>query len=73
MGEPDNPDDYVAIQVGEFARRYGTVYVPWEMWQSLRPTSQEFVFYIEDSGRFQLEFDVPIARLKGLPRAQRRP
>lgn len=66
MGKPDNPDDYLAIQVGEFARRYGTVYVPWEMWNSLRRASQEFVFYIEDSGRFRLEFDVPIRYLKGL-------
>jgi len=66
VGRPDNPDDYLAIEVGEFARRYGTIYVPWEMWNSLRPASQEFVFYIEDYGRFRLEFDVPIRYLKGL-------
>ena len=60
MGKPDNPDDYVAIQVGEFARRYGTVYVPWEMWKKLRPASREISFYIEGQGRFRLEFDVPI-------------
>jgi hypothetical protein len=59
---PEKPDDYVAIQVGEWARRYGTVYVPREMWDSLRRTSQEFVFYIPDHGRFRLEFDVPIGR-----------
>lgn len=64
MGKPDNPDDYLAIQVGEFARRYGTIYVPWEMWKSLRSASQEFNFYIEDCGRFRLEFDVPIRYLK---------
>ncbi len=64
MGKPDNPEDYLAIEVGEWARRYGTLYVPWEMWERLRPASQEFVFYIEDYGRFLLEFDVPIGRLK---------
>lgn len=64
MGKPENPEDYLAIQVGEWARRYGTIYVPWEMWESLRPSSQEFIFYIQDSGRFRLEFDVPIGRLK---------
>ncbi|RPI56197.1 MAG: hypothetical protein EHM56_04645 [Chloroflexi bacterium] len=64
MGRPDDPEAYLAIEIGEFARRHGTVYVPWEMWNSLRPASQEFVFYIENQGRFRLEFDVPIRRLK---------
>ena len=64
MGKPDNPDDFVAIQVGEWARRYGTIYVPREMWERLRPVSQDLVFYIQDYGRFRLEFDVPIGRLK---------
>lgn len=65
MGKPDNPENYLAIQVGEFARRYGTVYVPWEVWNKLRPASQEFSFYIKDCGRFRLEFDVPIRYLEG--------
>jgi len=60
VGKPENPDDYLAIQVGEWARRYGTVYVPWEMWNSLRPACQQFTFYIEGHGRFRLEFDHPI-------------
>jgi hypothetical protein len=64
VGKPDNPDDYVAIQVGEWARRYGTIYIPREMWKSLRRSSQEFTFYIQDHGRFRLEFDMPIGRLK---------
>jgi hypothetical protein len=64
MGKPENLDDYVPIQVGEWARRYGTVYVPREMWGRLRPASWEFNFYIEDRGRFRLEFDRPIGRLK---------
>jgi len=63
VGKPENPDGYLAIQVGEWARRYGTIYVPWEMWKSLRPTSQEFVFYIQDHGRCRLEFDMPIGRI----------
>lgn len=64
MGKPDNPEDYDAVQVGEWARRYGTIYVPREMWEGLRPVSQEFLFYIQDYGRFRLEFDVPIGQLK---------
>jgi hypothetical protein len=63
VGKPEHPEDYLAIQVGEWARRYGTIYVPWEIWGSLRPVSQEFIFYIQDQGRFRLEFDVPIGRL----------
>jgi len=64
VGKPDNPDEYLAIEVGEFARRYGTVYVPWEMWHALRPASQEFAFYIENAGRFRLEFDLPVRWLE---------
>jgi len=64
VGRPNNPEEYLAIEVGEFARRYGTIYVPWGMWSGLRPASQEFVFYIENRGRFRLEFDVPIRWLK---------
>jgi len=64
MGKPDNPDHYVTIQVGEWARRYGTIYVPREMWESLRPGTQEFTFFIQQRGRFRLEFDMPIGRLK---------
>jgi len=63
VGKPENLDDYLAIQVGEWARRYGTVYVPWEMWKSLRPSCQEFTFYIQEHGRLCLKFDVPIGRL----------
>jgi hypothetical protein len=63
MGRPEDLDHYLAIQVGEWARRYGTVYVPWEMWKSLRPNSREFTFYIQDGGRVSLEFDVPIGRI----------
>ena len=64
MGKPENPDDYVAIVIGEWGRRYGTIHVPREMWERLRPMSQEFIFYMQDYGRFRLEFDVPIGRLK---------
>lgn len=67
MGRPEKSEDYLAIEVGEFARRYGTIYVPWDMWNKLRPASQEFVFYIKDYGRFRIEFDMPIRYLMGLP------
>ena len=66
MGKPENLEDYLAIEVGEFSRRYGIIYVPWEIWKGLQPASQEFVFYIQNYGRFRLEFDVPIRWLKGL-------
>ena len=64
VGRPDNPEDYLAIEIGEFARRYGTIYVPWEMWNRLRPASQDFTFYIQDWGRFRIDFDVPVRYLK---------
>jgi hypothetical protein len=64
MGTPDNIDRYVPIQVGEWARRYGTIYIPLELWGRLRPGSREFVFYLEHVGRFTLEFDSPVHRLK---------
>jgi hypothetical protein len=64
VGKPENIEDYLAIEVGEWGRRYGTIYVPWEMWRSLRPVSEGFVFYIQDYGRFRLDFDVPIRYLK---------
>jgi hypothetical protein len=63
VGKPDNPEDYVAIQVGEWARRYGTIYIPWEIWKGLRPTTYGFTFYLQDYGRCRLEFDVPVSRL----------
>ena len=64
MGKPDNLEGYVEVRVGEWARRYGAIYIPWELWTALRPSSREFVFYIENIGRFTLEFDLPIRRLK---------
>ena len=63
MGRPEELDRYLAIQVGEWARRYGTVYIPWEMWRGLRPSSLEFTFYIQDQGRVCLEFEAPIGKL----------
>ncbi len=64
MGRPDNPDDYVAVQVGEWGRRYGTVYVPRDLWERVPPVKREFWFYIQDHGRATLEFDLPIGRLE---------
>ena len=63
MGKPEKLDEYVPIQVGEWARRYGTIFVPREIWASLRPASWEFNFYLQDWGRFRLDFDLPIGRL----------
>ena len=68
MGEPEEADNFVPMQVGEWARRYGTVYVAREIWDGLRPVSREFSFYLPDRGRFRLEFDLPIGRLRGTGR-----
>jgi len=65
VGEPEETGDFVALEVGEWARRYGTVYVAREIWDGLRPVSREFSFYLPDRGRFRLEFDLPIGRLRG--------
>lgn len=64
MGKPENLGDYLAIEVGEWGRRYGTIYVPWELWKAMNPVRREFNFHIQDYGRIRLEFDVPIGRLK---------
>ena len=64
MGKPDEPDRFVPLVVGEWGRRYGTVYVAREIWDMLRPNAQEFSFYLQDGQRFRLHFDTPIGRLK---------
>jgi hypothetical protein len=64
VGKPENPDDYVAIVVGEWGRRYGTVYMPRDLWARVPPVSQEVGVYIQEHGKVKLEFDVPIGRLE---------
>jgi hypothetical protein len=64
VGKPDDLEGYVPIQVGEWGRRYGTVYVPREIWDRQRPVSREFTFYVQDVGRLRLQFDMPIGRLQ---------
>lgn len=63
MGRPDNPGDYVALTVGEWGRRCGTVYVPRELWARVPPVSQEIWFYIADCGKVSLQLDGPIGRI----------
>ncbi|MGD2205136.1 MAG: hypothetical protein PVH17_00030 [Anaerolineae bacterium] len=66
MGKPDNPESFAAIQIGEWGRRYGAIYVPLQMWEDLRPRAQEFTFYVQDSERTRrcrIHFDVPVGRL----------
>ena len=64
MGEPDNLADYVAVVVGEWGRRYGSVYIPRDIWTSLRPQAREFTFYIPDKCRYRILFDRPVSRLQ---------
>ena len=64
MGTPDNPEEYVAVQVGEWGRRYGTVFVPLELWKRVPAVSWEIWFYVAEQGRVRLELDMPIGRIK---------
>lgn len=63
MGKPENPERFVPIEVGEWGRRYGTVYVSREIWGSLHSIARELTFYLEDGTRCRLEFDAPVGRL----------
>jgi hypothetical protein len=67
VGEPENPGDFVPVVVGEWGRRYGTVYVARHIWERLRPGAQEFTFYVQDRGRCRLHFDLPVGRLDVSP------
>ncbi len=64
VGEPEHPDEYVPVLVGEYGRRHGTVYVPKGIWARLRPATRELTFYMPDGGRIRLDFDAPVRRLK---------
>ena len=64
MGKLEEPERFVPVGVGEWGRRYGTVYVAREIWDMLRPNAREFCFYLEEGERCRLRFDTPIGRLK---------
>ena len=64
MGEPEDPDEFVPIQVGEWGRRYGVLYVGRDIWEHLRPSAREFTFYAEGEGRCRITFDRPVGRLE---------
>jgi len=64
VGKPEEPQQFVPLTVGEWGRRYGTVYVARAIWDRLKPTAQEFTFYIQDWGRFHLRFDRPVGRIE---------
>ncbi len=61
---PGNPERFVLLEVGEWGRRYGIVYVAREIWDRLRPNARELTLYLEDGTRCRLAFDVPIGRLQ---------
>ena len=63
MGKPEDPASFVPIVIGEWGRRYGTLYVAREIWERLRPVSQTFTFYTQDRRRCRIRFDRPIGRL----------
>jgi hypothetical protein len=64
VGKPEEPEQFVPLVVGEWGRRYGTVYVAREIWERLRPNARDLTFYHQDGGRCRLHFDAPISRLK---------
>jgi hypothetical protein len=64
MGEPEDPHRFVAIQVGEWSRRYGVLYVERDIWEHLRPSAREFTFYVEGEGRCRITFDRPVRWLE---------
>jgi hypothetical protein len=64
VGTPDNPDDWVQVVIGEWGRRYGTLYIAPEIWTHLRPHARDFTFYVPDRGRCRIYFDGPVNRLQ---------
>ena len=63
MGEPNEPGPFVPIQIGEWGRRYGILYVARDIWKRLRPSAQAFAFYTQGGRRCRIHFDVPVGRL----------
>jgi hypothetical protein len=64
VGKPEESERFVPLVVGEWGRRYGTVYVARDIWDRLRPAAQEFSFYLEDGSCCRLDFEGWISRLK---------
>ena len=60
MGAPDNPTGFVPIEIIDVGRHQGVITIARTIWESLKPTAQEFAFYIQEWGRFRLRFDRPI-------------
>jgi hypothetical protein len=64
VGKPEEPEGFVPLVVGEWGRRYGTVYVARAIWDTLRPGAQELTFYLEDGSRCRVFLDRPVGRLE---------
>jgi hypothetical protein len=64
VGEPENPEEFVAIQIGEWGRRYGTLFVARRIWGALRPRAWDLTFYASEGGRCRILFDQPVGRLQ---------
>jgi hypothetical protein len=64
VGKPDDLEDWVPVVVGEWGRRYGTLYVARGIWDSLRPQARDFTFYLSDWGRCRVFFDRPLIHLR---------
>jgi hypothetical protein len=64
VGKPEDAELFVPVQLGEWGRRYGTIYVAREIWERLRAASRDFTFYVQEGGRCRIHFDQPIGRLQ---------
>jgi hypothetical protein len=64
MGKPDDLADYVTVVVGEWGRRYGTLYIARDIWASLKPQARDFVFYVAGGKRCRVCFDLPVSKFQ---------
>jgi hypothetical protein len=64
VGKPEEPESYVPVVIGEWGRRYGTLYVAREIWERLRPHARTFTFYLKGPRRCRIHLDHPVGRLE---------
>jgi len=64
VGEPDNPADFLPIEIVDAGRCHGVIYVARAIWGGLKQLPRSFTFLHSGLGRFRLLFDRPIGRLR---------
>jgi len=48
VGAPDNPTGFVPIEIIDVGRHQGVITIARTIWESLKPTAQEFAFHIQE-------------------------